>query len=171
MIVALISLAFFSEQCDCAFFSWIDFFSSGLMMVYLITNSFSLSLQVWNATYFSHCVKFRALYFWLTLMNWFCSCCFCVSFLWWPQTFEMWFCCFPVRIQNAKCCKAIWAPMMKFMVAQFWAFLVRSMSLSVENFPVVHIWACGLIMPDQSKIFLTVFHWRSVKTTFVVSRQ
>ena len=115
MIVALISLAFLSEQCDCAFFSRIDlpmYFSSGLIMVYLITNSFSLLLQVWNATYFSHCVKFHALHFWLTLMNWFCSCCFCVSFLWWPQTFEMWFCCFPVRIQNAKCCKAIWAPMM-----------------------------------------------------------
>ena len=45
MIVALISLAFLSEQCDCAFFSRIDlamYFSSGLIMVYLITNSFSL---------------------------------------------------------------------------------------------------------------------------------
>ena len=69
-------------------------------------------------------------------MNWFCFCCFFEILLWWSQTVEVevCFCCFLVRIQNAKCCKAIWAPMMKLMATQFCTFLVRSMSLSVENF-------------------------------------
>ncbi len=44
-------------------------------------------------------------------------------------------------------CDAIWAPMMKFMVTQFWTSLVWSMSLSVcKNFVVGHSWACRLIV-------------------------
>ena len=95
---------------------------------------------------------------------------FFVNFLWWSQTFECDICCFPVRIWNAVYfCKTIWAPMMKFMVTKFCTLLVWSKSLSVKEFVVGHSWACGLRIPGQGKMFLTVFHWRSVNTTFDVS--
>ena len=107
--------------------------------------------------YFCHCVKFHALWLLLTRMNWFCFCCFLVSFLWWSQTFECDFVASPWESKTSNIFQAIWEPMMKFMVTQFWTLLVRSMSPSVENFLVGHIWACGLIMPGQGKVFLRCF--------------
>ena len=57
-----------------------------------------------------------------TRMNWFCFCCFLESFLWWSQTFECDFVASRQEFKMSYICKAIWAPMMKFMVTQFWTF-------------------------------------------------
>ena len=57
-----------------------------------------------------------------TRMNWFCFCCFLESFLWWSHTFECDFVASRREFKMSYNCKAIWAPMMKFMVTQCWTF-------------------------------------------------
>ena len=83
-----------------------------------------------------------------------------------------------VRIQNAYIsCWAIWARM-RFMVkvtmthgTQFWTSLFGAWAyqLKISSYGTVELvdWKCL----GQGKIFLTVFHWRSVNTTFDVSWQ
>ena len=83
-----------------------------------------------------------------------------------------------VRIQNAYIsCSAIWARM-RFMVkvtmthgTQFWTSLFGAWAyqLKISSYGTVELvdWKCL----GQGKIFLTVFHWRSVNTTFDVSWQ
>ena len=109
----------------------------------------------------------------------FCFCCFFVSFLWWSQTVDVIFGCFPC--ENSKCLDILQGILSTYEIHgksnhDSWYtildLLVWSMSLLVGKFlgrAQLSWWTENVF--GQGKIFLTVFHWRSVNTTFDVSWQ
>ena len=161
MIVILIILCYVPLRWVNGAFSCKDvtmYFSSEEMMVYLIHNSprFILSSAVvlkCNVFYFSHRVKFQCTYMFLTNEPVFVFCCFFVSFLWWSQTVDVMFECFPC--ENSKCLYFLLGNLSTYEIHgksnhDSWYtildFFVWSMSLSVKNFFVWHSWAGGLKM-------------------------
>ena len=93
MIVVLIS---FSPSLTIVTpFSWWEeltmYFLSRKMVVYLIWIVFLCwRLKCAMCSYFSHWCQVPYISAVTHQMNWFCCCCFLVSFLWWSQTFGMW---------------------------------------------------------------------------------
>ena len=126
---------------------WYIWFTTHLVSFYHL-------LLFWNAMYFiSPIVSSSNVHICFSQMNWFLFLLFLCKFLWWSQTVDVMFECFPC--ENSKCLYFLLGNLSTYEIHgksnhDSWYtildFFDWSMSLSVKNFFVWHSWAGGLKM-------------------------